>query len=478
VLRGLLIAAAIFFIFIFAMVWLGIITGLTVAMPVLTNFFPGQEVMTVIAMGNALFTISLPLLAIILLIVRVVFGRRIGKGWSTAMIVFWFINVFSLVSIGGTLAQEFMVEDHTEETLPAADFAAETVELTYYNWSGENTARVFIFDEEVELPGAMTRFNVQKSPDSEWHLKKIVEARGKRGADARNLANELPLDIQMSTGSLAIPQEIPFAELSKWRAQDARLEVQVPVGAYIKVGGEVVDAGDIRVDKYPEAIQLYLMDATGKLICQDCPADAQEIGQRELSEVTPVEQQQLAQYQDYQNIILRGNIKVTIEQGEVYDFRLTGAQANLDQMVTTLEDGILTVNGENVEAGSLMRLYLTLPNLQEVTLEQTNDVLIKGFSGESLSINASGNFALKTTVDVQELNLEAAAGVEVEFTGTAERLNAHLEAGSRLDTDRGTVKEATISASDGSKVKLGASTAIKEQNISENSSLRIVNSKD
>ena len=88
----MLIVAAIFFIFIFAMVWLGIIAGLTFSMPLLTNFFPGQELMTAIAMINVLFTIGLPLLAVILLIVRVVFGRRMGKGWSTAMIVFWFIN--------------------------------------------------------------------------------------------------------------------------------------------------------------------------------------------------------------------------------------------------------------------------------------------------------------------------------------------------------------------------------------------------
>ena len=77
----MLIVAAIFFIFIFAMVWLGIIAGLTFSMPLLTNFFPGQELMTAIAMINVLFTIGLPLLAVILLIVRVVFGRRMGKGW-------------------------------------------------------------------------------------------------------------------------------------------------------------------------------------------------------------------------------------------------------------------------------------------------------------------------------------------------------------------------------------------------------------
>nr|WP_020537888.1 DUF2807 domain-containing protein [Lewinella cohaerens] len=470
--RALLIAAAIFFIFIFAMVWLGIIAGLTFSMPLLTNFFPGQEMMTVIAMINVLFSVGLPLLAIILLIVRVVFGRRMGKGWSTAMIVFWFINVFSLASIGGTLAQEFMVEEHIEEQLSTESFSAETVSLSYYQLENRQNEHFMVFDEEVQLPGATGRFSIKKSPDSEWHLSKQVTARGKRGADARALATELPYPLQVSEGSLAIPQEVPFSELSKWRAQEVKMELQVPVGAYLIIGEDVADFGNLSVDKYPEATQLYQMNAEGRLICQDCPAGYSEGNS---SDAAPVQQEAMPQYQDYNNITLIGPMKVTIEKGDTYDLRLTGEEQYLSEVVTTLEEGMLMVNLEATDLESPVRLYLTLPDLQALTLNHTDDVRVKDFSGEQLNITASGDFELKTTVDVQELMFTGNEGVAIEFTGNAQHLNANLNGGSRLDTDRGEVKTASITAAEGSRVKLGQGVEVSEQVISDDSSLRIVN---
>ena len=456
------------------MVWLGIIAGLTFSMPLLTNFFPGQELMTAIAMINVLFTVGLPLLAIILLIVRVVFGRRMGKGWSTAMIVFWFINVFSLASIGGTLAQEFMVEEQVEQQLNTESFAAETVALSYYQLEDRQDQRFMIFDEEVQLPGATSRFSIKKSPDSEWHLNKQVTARGKRSADARALATELPYPLQTSEGSLAIPQEVPFSELSKWRVQEVKMELQVPVGAYLIIGEEVADFGNLTLDKHPQSAQRYQMNAEGRLICQDCPAGLSESSSSSSSDAAPVEQQVLSQYQDYNNISLTGPMKVTIEKGDTYDLRLTGEDEYLSKVVTTLEDGILTINLEATDLESPVRLYLTLPSLQALVLNNTDDVRVKDFTGEHLSITASGDFELKTIVDVQELDLTGNEGVSIEFTGSTQHLNAQLEGGSRLDTDRGKVKTASIAAADGSKVKLGQGVEISEQTISEDSSLQIL----
>ncbi|MEL7220671.1 MAG: hypothetical protein AAGJ93_05085, partial [Bacteroidota bacterium] len=71
-------------------------------MPFLTNFFPGQEAMTIVAMLNLLFVVGIPLIAIILGILRVVFRRRIGKGWTIGLGLFWLMNTVSFVGFGGT----------------------------------------------------------------------------------------------------------------------------------------------------------------------------------------------------------------------------------------------------------------------------------------------------------------------------------------------------------------------------------------
>ena len=139
------------------------------------------------------------------------------------------------------------------------------------------------------------------------------------------------------------------------------------------------------------------------------------------------------------------------------------------------EEGKLSINLPLDELGAPVRVYLTLPDLQELELAQTDDVRVKGFSGEQLSIVAAGDFELKMDVLVEELNIAARDGAEVEFTGKAELLNAQLENESRLDTDRGLVEKINLSASDGSRVKLNQGVEILEQEVSENSSLRIVN---
>ena len=473
-LRWILIAAAIFFIFIFAMIWLGIIAGLAFSMPILTTFFPSQELLTMLGMINVLFTVGIPILAIILGIVRVVFGRRMGRAWVVVMIVFWVVNVFSLASIGSTLGQEFMVEEQMEESLPVDAFLAETVTLSYYDMSDENDRRFYIGGERIELPGARARYTIKKSPDGEWHVNKLVTARGRKGADARALAADLHFPLQTSAGELAIPREVPFSELAKWRDQEVELEVLVPEGALVKLTPRVVDRGMMRVNQFPDGAQVYQMASSGQLVCQTC-AVIDENSIDDATEEAPAEQQNLGQYQDFNSVILEGSMKVTIEQGDTYDLELAGPGQYLSKVESSQADGTLTIRQALSELSAPVRVYITLPDLQELVLDHTDDVLVKGFKGEPLSINASGDFEVKARVDVKELNISATEGVEVEFTGSTELLNASLENECRLDTDRGTVLRARINAQEGSRIKLKQGVEIIEQDVSSDSSVRFVN---
>jgi len=473
VLRTILIIAAIFFILIFSLVWLGIIAGVTFAMPFLNNFFPGQEFMSVIGMVNVLFVIGIPLLSVILLIVRLVFRRRMGRGWTIGLGIFWFINVFSLISIGGNLSQEFMAEESITQSLDAAALNTDTVTLSYYRLQDHDPRRFHFGTEMIEMPDARVRYTIKKSPDAQWHLNQTVSARGRRSQDARTLAANLSVPMQISTGALAIPREIPFLELSKWRDQEAHVEVLIPVGKYVWLDQEVSARSYVPVDQQPTDRQLYQMTANGSLICQDCAQ--QELGTTITTPTPGSDSDQGLTFQNYRQLKISGPMKVTIEEGDSYDLRFSGNASDLDLVTTTQDGELLTINLATDQTRSSVRLYISAPNLQELTFDQTDDVLVKDFHNESLTINAAGDFELKTTGKMQELTLTARNGVEIEFTGNTNLLNAHLEEESRLDTDRGNVQKAKLSASNGSRIKLGDGVEILEQNISDNSSLKIVN---
>lgn len=463
-------------------------------MPFLTNFFPGQEAMTVVSMMNLLFVIGIPLIAIILGIVRVVFRRRIGKGWAVGLGLFWLMNTVSLVGFGGTLAQEFLVEDHVEELVDASAFAADTVQLSLNKMAHSEGPRFRFGPDPIGLPGADVFTQIRKSTDADWHLMLSKFSRARNGKDARSLATELNVSLEKAPGKLVIPSHVPFTELSKWRAQEIVTELKVPVGAYVYLGPALIHNGsDIPYDHFPRKDkQLYQMSANGELICQDCPAksyeegnegegegigeaDSEGIGEADGEGIGETDiENKTSEYQDFNSLDITGPFKVTIEQGDTYDVQFSGNGRFQEVLTTVQNDQTLSLSlGEATDAP--VRVYITVPSLKALNLIDTDDVLVKDFSLEQLDVTASGEFELKTDVNVELFTLEAQNGVEVELVGSTGKLIANLSNESRLDTDRGTVELASLTAAEGSRIKIGEGVEVQEQNISENSNLKIVN---
>lgn len=475
-LRIVLIAAAIFFIGAFAIGWLGFIAGMAAVMPFLTNFFPGQELLTIIGMLSMLFVIGLPLLGIILFIVRLAFGRRIGKNWSIGLIVLWFISFFTLASIGGSLAQDFMIEETIEEPVSAAAFAADTVQLSYYKLESQTDRKFHFGRNAVSLPPATATFRIVKSEDAQWGLNQRVTARSRRAESARELARELYVPLEMSTGSLSVPQQIPFENLSKWRAQEVEMVVAVPVGAYVRMNRRVASFGRMSLDQRPEGDGLYRMSQDGRLICQDCAPAASESTTMTTNIDAPETATELsastAAFSGYSGVQISGPVKVLIEYGDTYDYRVTGNAADLESIEAAVDDGQLLFHLPGEAFEEVVRLIIQTPTLNSIDLTDTDDVRIKGFNSNSLLVNAQGNLSVNINSTVQQLTINASQEAEVEFTGEAEQLVASVD-NARLETDRGRVNQAQLNAQNGSRVKLGAGTNINQQVVSDDSKLRI-----
>ncbi|MEZ4983847.1 MAG: DUF2807 domain-containing protein [Saprospiraceae bacterium] len=471
-LRGVLIAIAIFFIFVFAMLWLGIIVGLTISTPFLTNFFPGQEAMTVIAAINVLFVVGIPTLFTILSIVRLVFRRRISRSWVIGLWVFWFINLFSGISIGGRLVQEFMAEDSVNLTREMPAQPQGMLSLHFHELESQSEV-LFGFDGEgVHLPNAPVTYLVRQSPDATWKIAQSATSRAYRKAEAHSLATALQVPLQWDENSLSIPATIPFEQLSKWRNQQATVEILVPVGGQLQLDESTRLSGS---KIYPRRVNgninagvatyRYEMTEAGLLKCLDCPAENKAVPNQE-SDASP--------WKDFNSLQLSGPVKATVQQGDTYGVRITGEPSEKARVATTQDGGLLSIHLDAQSTDSPVRVYITLPSLQGVVLEHTDDVLIKGFDGESMRIEARGGFDLKAEVATTRLDVVADEAVSVEFTGTTDELVARLQGDSRLDTDRGQVAKAHLFAAGDSRIKISSKVQIVEQEILEDSSLRVV----
>ncbi len=478
ILRYFLILIAIFFIVVFTLVWFATVAGITFSAPFLTNFFPNKEGLTILMMINLLFVVGIPLVAIIINIVRLVWRRKMGRGWKTSLAVLWLVNLVSFVAVGGTLAQEFVVETEVEQLLPL-ESSAETITLSYFEREDNKNDHHFHFGTtDIQLPGAAIRYAIKKSNDQSWKLNQIVSSRGKRVADAKDLAFEIKVPIQIKEGRISSPKEIPFSELSKWRNQEITLELMVPVGKYIRIDKNVYRSikGIPGHDHSTEA-RLYLMTETG-LECQNCIVSSskktQGISSNTDAPTSSAVTEQSPKFTNFSKINFKGPMKITVEYGEAYDVKMIGSGQDLAELESEQNGDQLDINLNMNVTTAPVRIFIITPNLSELQFESTDNVLLKGFNLTGLDITASGEFELKVDVVVQDFSLEASENTAIEFTGEAQHIEATLTEASRLDTDRGTVKEIILELEEASKAKISSTVNILEQNIDESSSLRVV----
>lgn len=444
-------------------------------MPLLTNFFPGQEGLTVFGLVNLLFTIGIPLLAVVLLIVRVAFRRKIHVGWVVGLGAFWLLNAIALAGVGGTLAQEFVTEDTITDQvdIQTSISGADTLQLSYYTLTDTPQQRFRFGGDEIDLPGARVRFHVQVSTDGKWSLEKEVSARARTENAARALAGSLMVPLEQSTGKLSAPREIPFGELEKWRDQEVKLTVYAPVGAYLRLDRSYVRAsyvaGPVAYDKLRDS-EVYQMLDNGRLQCLTCPATDTE------QEATDSSDSPLGVLSTggYQKVSVSGPLKVTIEQGADFDVRMNGPQEYFSRLEQEVADGELKLNLAAEHSGRPLRIYLTMPALTALKLEGTDDVRLKDITAEELSIEASSRSTIKLDGTIGLLRVRLQDVAELEFTGDAGHLNAELRDVSRLDTDRGKVGTAELDLKNQSRAKLSETTEIRQQSVSEGSTLRLV----
>jgi hypothetical protein len=85
------------------------------------------------------------------------------------------------------------------------------------------------------------RVKVLKSEDSNYHVNLIKFSRGSSGSSARALANNIQFHVGQADSTLNLPQGFTIVRGEKFRNQQVRVEVAVPVGKRILVNSSVDD---------------------------------------------------------------------------------------------------------------------------------------------------------------------------------------------------------------------------------------------
>ncbi len=456
IVRGVVMLFVIFLIIWLAIVWFAIIIGAFVSFPYLEYVFPGQESLTVLGMFNSLFLIGIPVAAVVMLLSKMLFRSRIAPAWRWGLAAFWFLNVVSFATVGSQLARNFFADADRQENMPTEQFVADTLRLSSFEpMRGNETP---IFGGDVEVGDGVFRahdllININHSPDGEWRLVKHTYSRGATYQDAQLNAGLIVTPLQTATGSLALPTAYELRNKTGYRGQSVWFELQVPTGKVLVFDPSfytVLGSTDLmNREERPHRSngQVWRMEAEG-LSCISC-------GEQEEQEKQ--EDQQLG-FSDFSKLDIRGKVKIMIDRDDAYSLRVTGSKTEVDALQVIQKDGLLTVIGPMKKGQSPVRLFLRLPDLGQLDLYETDDVLLRGFKQEELVINATGDFEIKSYTDIQKLDVRLSDRCELEWRGKVDLLRATLTDRARFDGELADIGTATIDKSDDVKIGLPPST--------------------
>ena len=81
---------------------------------------------------------------------------------------------------------------------------------------------------------ALVDFEIEKSPDSDYHVILSKQSRGRSKNDANTRASQIQYTITSKDSTLDIGNGFAISKNSKWRGQMIELIIQVPVGKKIR----------------------------------------------------------------------------------------------------------------------------------------------------------------------------------------------------------------------------------------------------
>lgn len=434
--------------------WIGGLWGMVVAAPFLAFFSPFSSGVTYLAFTNIFFLIGIPVIALCLITFRLMFKTRTPRWLISGMGLFWVINLICAIFLVGAGISGYRQSGSVSKTMDLSSLPSDTLRVealassrsSQYDedleWGDHDNVR--LRDNNLEMSD-MIHIRVRQSNSSQFEYSQVVRARGSSGSDAAENAASAEFETKLSGNTLTIPTLYTIPKGKKWRVQEIKITIGVPVGKYVTFGKGVnyrvqdVDyadpEGDYYIGDYPNKVFRMTQDG---LACADCPA----FGDKE--------------YRDgrfYENFILEGKMNVEIRHADAFKMRVEGPADALEK-IRTGDKLTLSVKG-NAPPG--LKVYIETPVFTSLVAENAGEVTIRGFEEGRASISAKGDTKVRAYLDVSGgFDVSLRGKSSLELTGKGSTLDAQLMDGSTLEAAGWRADVVELSASDASQARVFA----------------------
>lgn len=196
----------------------------------------------------------IPVIALLTWLIRRISGTRSRShylGYTFATL--WVIGLFSVIVLCGMVLNNFQSRQHVEEAVDLSQpgggkmLVRTTQPINRYedtdwwfDWDMGRHSPFYLMNEDSILL-ATVQVKILKSEDSLYHVNLIKFSRGSSGAKAREMAGNIRFPVAQQDSVLNLPQGFALARGDKFRNQQVRVEISVPVGKRIQITSSVED---------------------------------------------------------------------------------------------------------------------------------------------------------------------------------------------------------------------------------------------
>jgi len=452
----------------FAAIWLASIISFFVGFPFLQFVLPQQPLLGGVLIFNLAVFIGIPILSLIFLASKLVFNTKFNVRWKGGLLAFYIINAICFFGIGGYIASQFSMGAEAHQSSERFSISEETLYINYTKnpyeeaWFQLGPGGMLKVADEV-LVNENIHLQIEKAEGEDFVLIQETKSRGNGLREAKGLAKKIQHEIKRTDNQLAIPSYFLLNKGEKWRGQGVDLILKVPEGKSIQfknlghTKGWMIDY----IDDNDGHHHLFWADDNGKpykmgkkgLLGEGIHNDHNNNNARDLGN----------QFHDFSRVHVDGKMKIEITQGDHFSTSLKGRDQYLRKVELEQFNDVLKISTDLRRTSSPIRIYITMPSLTEVDLENTDDVKLSGFKEAKMTIRSESQSDIKAYVDVENLTVKLDGRNELDIRGKGKTIKAYLDNNATLDAERFAVDIADIKANERSKASLAVSDTLRQR---------------
>ncbi len=424
-------------------------------MPFATYFFAGPKAISALALFNIFIFFGVPIFALLMTISRRLFKKSFNPRFQAGIWALWLVNAVSVVVLGMSQVREFNREASFSETVELPEFNSDTIYLK--SLADPSDDAIVILGElklgDDELISNHIHVSLERSTTGEFELSQEIESRGSRNEVATQLARAINYQAVIDGNTISFPSAFSIPKGSKWRGQQVHLVLKVPDGKTVKMDHRT-SKKVWHFDKNDEFEQPWVYGGEHYWTMEKNGFMAHEYLKKNRDARD-------FDFTDYEDIQIEGMVEVDIKQGDTYSIEMFGKSKYTKQVEIVKVDKLLNITTDMNRRSSAVKIEITLPKLNSLDVEDTDDVRVTGFTQKEMLLKASGRNEVKAIVNVDQMTVKQNQYSKVGINGKGSLLKATLNDNVKLDTEGFAVKVADMKMERNARAEIAVSDTIR-----------------